>query len=282
MADTLMASVRGRRAGIGARPHFRHAGRVPDPASISPTAHYTGHVWLRNGLSHPALGTWQGRAMFTALQPTMTGLRLLGGPSLEPYLLARHRAIDAALERAIDGGIGQVLEIAGGLSPRGWRFSDRVTYVEADLPGMAARKRAALRRMGAAHRVEDLDALADGELEALAGTLDPEQGLVVITEGLIGYLETGVVRSLWARLAAILRGFSAGVYLSDLIPGTAAGNPVVVGARLALGAFVGGRVHLHFRDAADARRALLTAGFAQASVRRTTGSAVGHVLEART
>ena len=26
-------------------------------ASVSPTAHYTGHIWARNGLSHPALDT---------------------------------------------------------------------------------------------------------------------------------------------------------------------------------------------------------------------------------
>lgn len=252
---------------------------VPEPASISPTAHYTGHVWLRNGLSHPELGTWQGQAMFTALQPTMVGLRLLRGPSLEPYLLARHRAIDAALEHAIDDGIGQVLELACGLSPRGWRFADRVEYVEADLPDMAARKRAALERMGAGHRVEDVDVLAEGELEALVATLEPERGLAVITEGLIGYLELDAVLALWRRLAALLGGFSSGLYLSDLIPAAAA-SPVVAGARLALGAFVGGRVHLHFTDAADARRALLDAGFAHATVRRTSPRTVGHVVAA--
>jgi len=45
-----------------------------------------------------------------------------------------------------------VIEVAAGLSPRGWRFrrryGDRLTYVEADLPAMAARKRGALERMG--------------------------------------------------------------------------------------------------------------------------------------
>ena len=49
--------------------------------SISPTAHYTGAVWARNGLSHPALATAEGRVLFGALQPTMAGLpRWSAGP----------------------------------------------------------------------------------------------------------------------------------------------------------------------------------------------------------
>ena len=63
--------------------------------TISPTAHYTGHVWARNGLSHPGLDTTEGRVMFGALQPAMAFSRTVGGPSLEAYLLARHAAIDA-------------------------------------------------------------------------------------------------------------------------------------------------------------------------------------------
>ena len=51
---------------------------------------------------------------------------MLGRGTLEGYLLARHRAIDALLERAIDQhGVTQVMEVACGLSPRGWRFARR-------------------------------------------------------------------------------------------------------------------------------------------------------------
>ena len=140
-------------------------------ARISPTAHYTGYVWARNGLSHPALQTRQGRLMYEAGLPLFTLIQLLGGASLESYLLARHRAIDALLERAIEEhGVTQVIEVACGLSPRGWRFTqrfgERLTYVEADLPEMAARKRDALRRIGSLgehHRVEEVDALEDGD-----------------------------------------------------------------------------------------------------------------------
>src|SRR5437588_11176483 len=102
---------------------------------ISPTAHYTGHVWARNGLSHPALDTLEGRIMFDSLQPAMLMGRLLGRGSLESYLLARDRAIDRLLERAIEQhDVSQVIEVAAGLSARGWRFvqrsGQRVAYGE--------------------------------------------------------------------------------------------------------------------------------------------------------
>lgn len=80
---------------------------VPTPTpdgsqAISPTAHYTGYVWARNGLSRPELGTFEGRLLFESLRPTMMPSALLGGGTLETYLIARHRAIDALLERAIE------------------------------------------------------------------------------------------------------------------------------------------------------------------------------------
>src|SRR5438094_340621 len=125
-AGAVAGSARGAR---GDRP-------VSGSETISPTAHYTGYVWARNGLSHPQLQTLEGRVLFEALRPTMSVSRLLGAPSLEDYLMARHTAIDALLERAIEAGeISQVVEVAAGLSPRGWRFSQlygaRLTYVEA-------------------------------------------------------------------------------------------------------------------------------------------------------
>ena len=57
-------------------------------------------------------------------------------------LLARHHLIDHRLHAAIESGrVGQVIEVAAGLSPRGWRFASRygsrLTYLEADLPATA-------------------------------------------------------------------------------------------------------------------------------------------------
>jgi O-methyltransferase involved in polyketide biosynthesis len=244
---------------------------------ISPTAHYTGYVWARNGLSHPELQTLEGRVLYEALRPGMTANDLLGRGTLEAYLLARHQAIDVLLERAVEeAGVTQVIEVAAGLSPRGWRFTerygDRLTYIEADLPGMAERKRRALGAMGslgARHRVVVLDALkADGQqsLAQVAGELDPDAGLAIVTEGLLGYLPTDAVLGIWRRFAQTLAGFAAGRYISDIHVGDAQ-DAQVRAFRVMLGAFVRGRVYLHFYFPDEVVTALHEAGFAAATVR---------------
>ena len=63
--------------------------------AVSPTAHYTGETWVRSGLSHPELATWQGRALHRALVLPIAASRTLGGPTLDGLLLARHRIIDS-------------------------------------------------------------------------------------------------------------------------------------------------------------------------------------------
>lgn len=269
--------------------------------AISPTAHYTGYVWARNGLSHPELTTREGRFLFESLHPLMLAGRALGRPSLEPYLLARHRAIDALLERAIERhGITQVVELAAGLSPRGWRFAARygeeIVYFEADLPAMAARKRRALQRMGsfgARHQVRDLDALRDsgpGSLTSLAAELDPSQGLAIITEGLLGYLSPRDVAALWRRFAQALTSFPTGRYISDLHLASAQ-TAEVRAFRVALAAFVRGRVYVHFNSAEEASAALRRAAFASATLRPADaitgdgdeeGARLAHILEAST
>jgi O-methyltransferase involved in polyketide biosynthesis len=269
---------------------------------ISPTAHYTGYVWARGGLSHPELATREGRILFDSLQPAMLASRTVGGPTLEAYLLARHQAIDALLERAIDTGeISQVIEVAAGLSPRGWRFvrryGERLTYIEADLPDMANRKRAALKRMGSIserHRVRDVDVLRDddgpGSLAAVAGELEAGRGLAIVTEGLLGYLPGDSVDAIWRNFARTLGGFTAGRYFSDIHLGDLATAPVRA-FRLLLSAFVRGGVYLHFSGAQQAEQALRAAGFASAQVRRAVdvvghadgrGSRLANILEAST
>jgi O-methyltransferase involved in polyketide biosynthesis len=263
-------------------------GRVPElirsplrrgPDAISPTAHYTGHVWARNGLSDPELRTFEGRLLFDVLAPAMAVSRALGGPTLEGLLLARHRIIDELLARAIDDGrVSQVLEIASGMSPRGRRFVERygegLTYVEADLPAMAARKRRALERIAPAaesHRVAEIDALRDDgprSVAAVVSTLDPVRGLAIVTEGLLTYFDEEAALGMWRRFARELRRFSDGLYLTDLrLGGTE--HAVVERAFVAvLSAFVQRRVHTHFSDEATAVDALLTAGFAEARLHR--------------
>lgn len=267
--------------------------------AVSPTAHYTGYVWARNGLSHRELETFEGRILFESLRPAMTVSGLLGEGTLESYLLARHQSIDTLLERAVEQqGIRQVIEVAAGLSPRGWRFEQRhpsLTYVEADLEGMADRKRRALARMGAdprRHPVRELDVLREqgpASLESVAAQLDPELGLAIVTEGLLGYLPTDAVRAVWRRFASTLQAFGSGVYISDIHVGSS--QDVAVRAfRVLLSAFVRGRVYLHFDSPQEVVTALRAAGFATADVRpaaEAAGLATGgrsmrmaHILEA--
>lgn len=247
--------------------------------TISPTADYTGHVWYRDGLSHQAFASRRGRLFYNALQPAMQASARLGGPTLEDFLLARHRLIDQRLGAAIDAGrITQVIEIAAGLSPRGWRFSQRygdaITYIETDLPEMAARKQRMLAQIGDAHShhyVARLDALAsDGpnSLDALSAGLNPGQGVAIITEGLLNYLDRGAVEGLWQRIAARLGDFSYGLYLADVHPRQ---ESLGVGTGLfvsLLSAFVRGRVHLHYRDSDAAQDALQHAGFQHVRLHR--------------
>ena len=260
--------------------------------AISPTAHYTGYVWARNGLSHPQLETLEGRVLFESLRPAMTVNSMLGRGTLETYLLARHRAIDARLTRAIeDQGIRQVIEVAAGLSPRGWRFVERypqLTYVDADLPGMTARKRRAVKRMNSdpkRHIVREVDVLREDGLAAVVDDLRPDEGLAIITEGLLPYLATEHVRAIWRRFATALSGFASGAYVSDIHVGVAEGGPERV-FRMLLSVFVRGRVYLHFDSPEEVLAALEDAGFRRAEVRSAQPSAadrasrVAHILEA--
>jgi O-methyltransferase involved in polyketide biosynthesis len=247
--------------------------------AISPTAHYTGAVWVRNGLSHPALATREGRLFYRALAPAAAASRALGGPTLEGLLLSRHRIIDALLAEAIDAGrLSQVVEVACGMSPRGWRFAtrygDRLTYVEADLPAMAERKRAALERIGApggAHRVAELDALRDDgplSLAAVAAELDPERGLAIVTEGLLSYFGRDDVVGMFHRFARELRRFGEGLYLADLHLGGVELSTTERAFRAGLSSFVGRQVHVHFDGEAAAAEELRAAGFADARLHR--------------
>jgi len=254
-----------------------------DTSRISPTAHYTSFVWYRNGMSHPALVTPLGRAMFHGLRPFAATYERVGGWSLDSNLVARHRVIDTLLAAAIESGeVGQVVEVAAGLSPRGYQLARRYAdsglgiYVEGDLPGMAARKRRILRRaglLGGNHRVVDLDALRDeGDASIFSvgeRLLDPNVGTAVVTEGLLGYFDPDAVAGIWARFASFLSGFQRGLYLFDLNVGEDVRDLAGVRVfRKLLSAVARGRVYVHFNRPDEAENALLREGFASAELRR--------------
>lgn len=200
-----------------------------DTSSISFTAHYTGYVWHHYGLSDAHFATGQGRLYFQLLRPFERLARCLIGSDIKTTLLQRHFLIDRELERLIAAQPGlQVLEIACGLSPRGHRFCARhagLVYVEADLPGMVARKRALLAPLAsldARHRLVTCNILERDTPDSLEAVItrefDPERPLAVITEGLVNYFDLDTISGVWQRLARALRAFPAGTYLSDIYP----------------------------------------------------------------
>lgn len=259
---------------------------IDDPSRISPTAHFTGYTWFRHGLGDPALRTRTGQVLVAAFSPIDRVARLVGSPTLQDTLLGRHTLIDRLLDDAIiRGEVGQVLEVAAGLSPRGLRFTrrhgERLLYVEGDLAGMASRKRRALAEVspppGPRHTVVEIDALADGgpgSLDDIASRLlDPGVGLAIVTEGLVNYFDRATVASMWRRFAALLARHPHGLYLSDLH--LADDMARVRGARAVatlVSVFARGRVHMHFAGEAEAGRALLDAGFGDARLHPVAGT----------
>ncbi len=243
----------------------------PHPETISPTAHYTGYVWFAHGHSHEAFATRRGQVMYQVLRAPNAAARAIGLPTLEGMLLARHRLIDRRLAQAIEAGeVTQVVEVAAGLSPRGWRFrtryGDRITYVEADLADMIRHKRHVLAELGgetAHHRTAEIDALReDGptSIDAICATLDPARGTAIITEGLINYFDRATVAAMWRRFAHALARFPHGLYLSDVILREGNRSPLVAGFGMLLGIFVRGRVHVDFANADDVEATLAAAG----------------------
>jgi len=255
-----------------------------DTSRISITAHYTSFAWRKNGLSHPALTTGPGRALFLAAAPWMwLGRNLLGITDIETYLLQRHILMDHLMDRALeDGKPAQVLELACGLSPRGWRFLARnqnrdVRYVETDLPGMAARKEEILKQAGLLQKAHSISALNILEPEGPSCLeqvckkhLVPGCRTIVVTEGLINYFPLPVVEKLWQRIAAILKNQGGGLYLADnmVLPKNDLALAVIKPVRRIIEAVARGRTHLHFDDDRDAVKTLLGCSFDRAAVHR--------------
>lgn len=275
---------------------------MSNSARISFTALYTGHVWQRLGLSDPSLHTTAGRVLFNALRPAMAyGRVVAGGRDLASMLAQRHVLLDHLLHGMVERGeVGQVLEIAAGLSPRGLRYHQEfpaLRYVEADLPEMAAEKRRRLaNRLGPLHQVVSLDALThDGPIaleRVWARTLDPRLPTAVVMEGLVHYLARPDLQNLLDRLCVMLRP-SSGVLISDVsvLPEDSRGRLGVRAFLPLLAAATRGRVDLH--DADGGLAGLMgRAGFAQVVThdpdlelatanQRTRGRSVVRIVVAR-
>lgn len=200
-----------------------------DSQRISPTAHYTGYTWHRLGLPHSALFTTPtGRALHAAYRWVLDAPTNLRGQQsvLTRTLRNRHALIDNSL-RAL--APDRVVELAGGLSPRGVEFAvaGDVDYTEMDLPPMVALKRRLLERRASAElkaqlldrwRVEAVDVLSPTFAEHLRAALAGARRPVVIAEGLVGYFGRPQQLQLLRDIATVLGEFpgDGGQLLLDL------------------------------------------------------------------
>jgi O-methyltransferase involved in polyketide biosynthesis len=240
-----------------------------DASAISVTAHFTGYTWYANDLSHPALATAEGQFMHMMARPLNSFSKYIGLPTLEGFLLGRHATIDDILTKAIEKGeISQIVEVAAGLSPRGWSFKqkygNKLTYIEADLPAMAKRKRDILTSanlISQGHEVVELDVFDASSCENVFNRLDKTKGVAIVTEGLVNYFSTDDMEGVWPRFASILKAFSNGIYVSDLHLEYMGGDQQSEGFKRFLTAVVRGDVYLHYKTDEEAIQKLTKFGF---------------------
>ncbi|MGY4102954.1 class I SAM-dependent methyltransferase [Nocardia sp. R16R-3T] len=146
----------------------------------------------------------RGYAIVAAASPMMRN----GWP-----VVTRTKIIDDLIATAIAEGCDRVLNLAAGLDTRPYRLdlpADFV-WVEADLPALTAEKEAALAdekpRCALIRRGVDLaDPAAPAQfLDWALGALEPENSpaakALVLTEGLLMYLEEATVRTIAAALS---------------------------------------------------------------------------------
>lgn len=277
-----------------------------DTSSISFTAHYTGYVWYRNGLSSAPFRTRQGELYYALLWPFEAAARILIGGNIKDFLLQRHFLLDHLIEEAItQDGVTQILEIACGLSPRGWRFTEKfshLTYIEADLPEMAQRKQHLLHKVGAPgkqHKVVTCNILSAGDdsLESvIAREFDTSKPLLVVTEGLVNYFNLETISGFWQRLQQQLQHFPSGRYLTDNYP-LFDGHPFRRVMQLlggTLGAASRSNVSFHFNSDEEMATHFRQLGFRDAlshnprdhierlKIPKTRGNSAVRILEART
>ncbi len=249
-----------------------------DTSSISFTAHYTGYVWFKQGWSHIRLATRRGACYYYLLKPIEWLARLIVGTDIKTTLLSRHALLDRELERNLNTGHQQVLEIAAGLSPRGWsRIQKRpqLRYIEADLPAMAERKQFLLTELQTPanrHQVLTCNILADEGEDCLAAVLsrhfDVNQPITVITEGLVNYFSRSTIESFWTRLAHALQSFPQSCYLTDVYPEVHQHrfSRMIAQANRLLGFMTRSQFTLHFASDAEAIETLTRCGFRQVEV----------------
>jgi methyltransferase (TIGR00027 family) len=122
-------------------------------------------------------------------------------------IVARTKLIDDLVAASLAAGCDRVLNLAAGMDTRPYRLAlpASLTWVEADLPGIIEEKERLLAgEKPACTLVREKVDLADAAARRamLARATSGTTNALVITEGLLGYLDAGVARTLADDLGA--------------------------------------------------------------------------------
>jgi len=190
-----------------------------------------------------------------------------------PMFEARYKSISRLIAKS---GCSQVLELACGYSLRGLDLTQggAVRYVEVDLPDVIATKLALLDELRHEHGIEAsslhlvtaADALDLEQLRSATAGLDHARPLMVLCEGLIGYLTREETERLASNVRALLGDFAGGSWLCpDFSFKSEVGNltPERVRLRQAVTGVTQRQLDASaFADEADLQAFLVRAGFA--------------------
>lgn len=268
----LISSLIGILLGIGIYQIFF----IHKQSRVSPTAHYTSYIWVKHGLSPLEFQTTTGALLYWIFEPIMLLSRLMNGSTIEEMILARHQMIDSRLQEWIESGkVSQIVEIASGLSGRGYRISSRysnVSYIETDFSDMVLLKQQLVLKTGGQssenHHFIPLNVLLSDGPESLSHVLSNElqinQGTVVITEGLLSYLSHSQLTDFWLRLATELKKYPLGVYLSEIRLGCDNNDAYSERMNRIISRFVGSSVVIHYFSQDELKSDLTQLGFQMA------------------
>ena len=139
-----------------------------------------------------------------------------------PIFEVRYKSMSEAIRRT---GSRQVLELASGLTLRGLAFTQdpRYTYIESDLTGISAEKKAVIASLRQKYGLVDLanlhfpavNALDRRQLQEAVKRLNRHQPLVVVNEGLFQYLSPDEMRAVVGNIRELLAEFNGSWITSD-------------------------------------------------------------------
>ena len=259
---------------------FKNKATNMDTSRISITARYTGATWANAGMSYDGLCRRSDCLIHSAFAPANHLAFSATGIDMNRMLLRRHILIDDILRSKLkEYGQADVLELASGYSPRGIRFMDKGSvnqtansircYYESDLPNMVPHKTNLLAQRGqdnARHMalpINILEPSGSQSLEDFMSSRDAKVPMIVISEGISMYFDTGTMERVWQRLATALRGFPAATYISDIIPNLTSHPrwPLIKLGRGAIGMAARGKLTFHYQDDASIRERFAALGF---------------------